>query len=73
MKFKIILFIGILITITAFMNSPKETITVFETSRGGNQLTQLTNFTSELRPSVIALDFEKEFQTISGLAYCGDE
>ena len=66
MKFKIILFIGILITITAFMNSPKETITVFETSRGGNQLTQLTNFTSELRPSVIALDFEKEFQTISG-------
>ena len=51
MKFKSILFIGILLTITAFMNSPKETITVFETSRGGNQLTQLTNFSSELRPS----------------------
>ena len=34
MKFKIILFIGILITITAFMNSPKETITVFETFSG---------------------------------------
>ena len=37
MKFKSILLIGILITITACMNSPKETIIVFETSQSGNQ------------------------------------
>ena len=66
MTFKHILSISILIATTACMNSPKETITVFETSQSGNQLTQLTNFSSELTPSIIALDFEKEFQTISG-------
>ncbi|MDC0539198.1 glycosyl hydrolase family 30, partial [Flavobacteriaceae bacterium] len=66
MKFKSILLISILITITACMNSPKETITVFETSQSGNQLTQLSNFNSELTPSLVQLDFEKKFQTISG-------
>ena len=48
------------------MNSPKETITVFETSQSGNQLTELTDFNCELTPSLVALDFEKKFQTISG-------
>ncbi len=66
MKFESILFIGILLTITAFMNSPKETITVFETSRGGNQLTEVSKFSSELKPSRVSLDFEKKYQTISG-------
>ena len=65
MKFKSILLISILITITACMNSPKETITVFETSQSGNQLTQRTEFNSELTPSLIQLDFTKKFQTIS--------
>ncbi len=66
MTFKHILSISILIATTACMNSPKETITVFETSQSGNQLTQLTNFSSELRPSRVSLDFEKKYQTISG-------
>ena len=29
-------------------------------------LTQLSNFNSELIPSLVQLDFEKKFQTISG-------
>ena len=66
MTFKPILLISILIATTACMNSPKETITVFETSRGGNQLTEVSNFSSELRPSRVSLDFEKKYQTISG-------
>ena len=45
MKFKSILLLSILFTISASMNSQKETITVFETSQSGNQLTQRTNFT----------------------------
>ena len=66
MKFKSILLISILITISACMNSPRETITVFETSQSGNQLTKRSNFNSELTPSLVQLDFEKKFQTISG-------
>ena len=48
------------------MNSKKETITVFETSQSGNQLTEISNFDSGVTPSSIQLNFERKFQTISG-------
>ena len=48
------------------MNSKKETITVFETSQSGNQLTEISNFDSGVTPSSIQLNFERKFQTILG-------
>ena len=48
------------------MNSKKETLTVFETSQSGNQLTEISNFDSGVTPSSIKLNFERKFQTISG-------
>ncbi|MDA8571983.1 glycosyl hydrolase family 30 [Flavobacteriaceae bacterium] len=48
------------------MNSKKETLTVFETSQSGNQLTERTTFDSDATPSTIQLNFDQKFQTISG-------
>ena len=38
----------------------KETITVFETSQSGNQLTEISNFDSGVTPSSIQLNFERK-------------
>ena len=66
MKFNIILSFLIIISTFSCMNSKKETLTVFETSQSGNQLTELSNFDSGVTPSSIHLNFEQKFQTISG-------
>ncbi len=66
MKFNTILSLLILISTFACMNSKKETLTVFETSQSGNQLTERTTFDSDATPSTIQLNFDQKFQTISG-------
>ena len=66
MKFNTILSFLIIISTFSCMNSKKETLTVFETSQSGNQLTELSNFDSGVTPSSIHLNFEQKFQTISG-------
>ena len=66
MKFNTILSFLIIISTFSCMNSKKETLTVFETSQSGNQLTELSNFDSGVTPSLIHLNFEQKFQTISG-------
>ena len=66
MKFNTILSFLILISTISCMNPKKETLTVFETSQSGNQLTELSNLDSEVTPSSIQLNFEQKFQTISG-------
>ena len=66
MKFNTILLFLILISTFAFMSLEKETITIFETSQSGNQLTELSNFDSDATPSSIQLNFGQKFQTISG-------
>ena len=66
MKFNTILSLFILISTFACMNSKKETLTVFETSQSGNQLTERTTFDSDATPSTIQLNFDQKFQTISG-------
>ena len=66
MKFKVYFSLIILITTSACMNSSKETITVFETSQSGHQLTERADFQLEANPSSIKLNFDQKFQTISG-------
>ena len=66
MKFNTILSLLILISTFACMKSKKETLTVFETSQSGNQLTERTTFDSDATPSTIQLNFDQKFQTISG-------
>lgn len=66
MKFNTILSFLIITSTFSCMNSKKETLTVFETSQSGNQLTELSNFDSGVTPSSIHLNFEQKFQTISG-------
>lgn len=66
MTFNTILSFLILISTFFCMNSKKETLTVFETSQSGHQLTEISNFDSGVTPSSIQLNFERKFQTISG-------
>ena len=66
MKFKVYFSLIILITTSACMNSSKETITVFETSQSGHQLTERADFQLEANPSSIKLNFDQKLQTISG-------
>ena len=66
MKFKIAFLLFFLITMNACMNSTKENITVIETSKSGNQLTERTDFELGASPSSIKLNFDQKFQTISG-------
>ena len=51
MKFKIAFLLFFLITMNACMNSTKENITVIETSKSGNQLTERTDFELGASPS----------------------
>jgi len=66
MKFNTIISFLIIISTFSCMNSKKETLSVFETSQSGNQLTELSNFDSGVTPSSIQLNFDQKFQTISG-------
>lgn len=66
MKFNTITSFLIIISTFSCMNSKKETLSVFETSQSGNQLTELSNFDSGVTPSSIQLNFDQKFQTISG-------
>jgi glucosylceramidase len=66
MKFKIAFLLFFLITMNACMNSTKENIIVIETSKSGNQLTERTDFELGSSPSLIQLNFDQKFQTISG-------
>lgn len=61
------LFMLILITITACTkDQPSLDVTVVETSRSGNNLTTISEFTTSDNTSTIVLNPEKKYQTISG-------
>jgi glucosylceramidase len=47
-------------------NSNKLGVAVYETSEAGNKLTQISEFTSTVNPSIIKLNPNQKFQTITG-------
>lgn len=60
------LFMLLLISIASCTSEKSLSVQVFETSESGNKLTQLTEFSASENASMIVLNPEKKYQTISG-------